>query len=915
MSLIEGTSTTSVTPVRYEHRDDALGIGTATPRLSWQVRTDDPHWRQVGYELDWNGTVVREQSAEQVLVPWPFSPLKSRQRAEIRVRVASADGWSSWSDTSSVEAGLLSEEDWHAHLISPRTIGSYEDAAPILARNVVLRSDVVSARWYLSACGTYEATLNDQPIGDEVLAPGWTAYQHRLRYQTYDVTEKLRRGENELRVLLGNGWYRGRIRRNADYGDRLGLLGQLEITYADRSVDVIGTDRSWYAYRSSILSNDIYDGQVTDLRLAAAGRDDVEVLPIDRRLLISGEGPPMRVTELVPVRKKWESPSGKTLVDFGQNLVGWVRLRVQGPGKIVVRHAEVLENGELATRPLRTAKATDEYLLPEGEHLLESRLTFHGFRYAEIAGTAAFEAEAVVIGTGLRREGWFSCSDAELERFHENVVWGTRGNFLDVPVDCPQRDERMGWTGDLQVFAPTACFLFDCAGFLSSWLADLAAEQHLDGAVPYVIPDVRCDDEPVTAGWGDASVLVPWTVYQRYGDKAILRRQFASMRAWVDKVLSIVKNGTWSAGFQWGDWLDPIAPPDDPWAAKADADVLATAYLARSLQLVAETAEVLGYSAEAMKYGAVREAVRAAFVREYVTESGRIVSDAATLYAVALQWNLLPTEHQREGAATRLADLVRAEGFHISTGFLGTPLMTDALCETGQADLAYRLLLQRGCPSWLYPVTMGATTIWERWDSMLPDGSVNPGQMTSFNHYALGAVADWLHRTIAGLAPGTPGYRDIVVRPVPRAPLTYASAIHETPYGKASVAWRRAGGRFTLEVVVPPGAQAVVHLPDGTDPETVRHGHHQWSIKDPCPRDEDRPKTARDLLDSARLWPKAVAILVEQGFGRSPAEIATLVSRYFDRTPLELPKALADRRNVSLEQVENAGRALKDILM
>ncbi|MDI5977932.1 glycoside hydrolase family 78 protein [Amycolatopsis magusensis] len=889
---------TATTPVRFEHRDSTLGLGTATPRLSWQVRTDDPGWAQTACELDRDGTVVRVESAEQVLVPWPFEPLRSRERAAVRVRVASGDDWSEWSEPSTVEAGLLSARDWSARFVSPVTLGGIGAPAPILSRTVHLRAGITAARLYATAHGVYEAQLNGRRVGDEVLAPGWTSYRHRLRYQTHDVTALLHEGANELDVLLGNGWFRGRLAwagRRAHYGDRLALLAQLEVTYADGSTEVIGTDEQWTARNSGVLADDLYDGQHTDLRPSESEVDRVEVVEASLGRLVAPEGPPVRATEVLPAIEVWRSPSGRTLVDFGQNVVGWVRLRLRNTRagqEVVLRHAEVLEHDELGVRPLRSAAATDTYVLDDAQEVvLEPNLTFHGFRYAEVTGAdvVAEDLAAVVVGTDLRRTGWFSCSDPDLEQFHRNVVWGMRGNFLDVPTDCPQRDERLGWTGDIQVFSPTAGFLFDTAGFLSTWLADLAADQQDDGSVPYVVPDVLYGTSPTAAAWGDAAAVVPWVQYRRYGDTGVLARQFDSMCAWVDRIASLTSDGVWAGGFQFGDWLDPTAPPDDPFAAQADPDVVATAHLVRSAEIVAETARVLGR--DGSRYEKLAADSRDAFIRHYVTGAGRVLSDAPTTYALALEWDLLATGEQREHAAERLADLVRANGFRIGTGFVGTPLVTDALTSAGRQDLAYRLLLERGCPSWLYPVSMGATTVWERWDSMLPDGSINPGEMTSFNHYALGAVADWMHRSIAGLAPAAPGYRRITVRPVPDAALTHASARHHTPYGEASVAWRREGGEFTLEVEVPPGSAARVHVP-GQAAVEVGHGRHRWTVADPVtPR--PAPATVRDLLDHAELWPKAVALLAEHGLGGDSARLAREAAPFLHRPATELATLLA----------------------
>ena len=902
---------------RFEHRTDdgpVLGIGNPAPRLSWVVPAADPDFRQDAYEVQVTRAAgsgpetVRVESDEQVLVPWPFQPLQSRESVSVRVRVAHGEAWSEWSPDAVVEAGLLTPDDWTGSFVTPQRIGGLDMPAPVLRATLTVPDDVATARLYATAHGVYVATINGLRVGDEVLAPGWTTYPHRLRYQTYDVTEHLRAGENTIEVLLGNGWYRGRLGfagRRAFYGERIALLAQLEVSTTDGTRHVLSTDTSWSAHESNIVTDDLYDGQRTDLRITP---DPARSFPVetvaDRARLVAPDGPPVRVTEVVPARSVTTSPSGRTLVDFGQNVVGRVRLRVRGRPRgheVVVRHAEVLENGELGTRPLRTAKATDSYVLAgSAEETLEPELTFHGFRYAEVTGVDGLERgdlEAVVIGSDLRRTGWFDSSHPELNRFHENVVWGMRGNFVDVPTDCPQRDERLGWTGDIQVFSPTATFLFDSTGFLTSWLADLAVEQSDDGAVPFVVPDVLQSPSPSAAAWGDAATLVPWVLYQRTGDAAVLARQLPSMRAWVDRLVDLAgPDRLWTGGFQFGDWLDPTAPPDNPFGAQADPDVVATAHFARSAEVVARAAEVVGDPAAAERYAALAAEVRDAFAREYVTAGGRVLSDAPTVYALALQWALLPSADQRARAGRRLADLVRTAGFRISTGFVGTPLVTDALASVGELRLAYRLLLQTGCPSWLYAVTMGATTVWERWDSMLPDGSINPGQMTSFNHYALGAVADWLHRTVAGLAPGGPGYRTLHVEPKPDAALRFASARHLTPYGEAEVAWTRDDGLLTVRATVPVGSTATVLLPGAVGAEVVRHGQHTWTVADPCASEPDlKPEASiRDVLDHPRVWNMVVDAAVAEGVAADEADLARRLERLLDYPANELIDRLVD---------------------
>jgi alpha-L-rhamnosidase len=908
------------TPVRFEHAADGFGLGVGRPRLSWQLPGQAGEFAATAYELELtdaaSGLVSthRADSPAQVLLDWPFPALGSRASGSVRVRVAGPD-WTPWSEPAPFETTLLEPADWTARFVSPRTLAGIGEPAPVLHRRFELPGDpaaaIVSARLHVTALGLQVTTLNGARVGDEELAPGWTAYPHRLRFRTHDVTAFVRPGGNELEILLGNGWYRGYLGflgQRALYGDRLAALAQLEVRYADGSVHTVGTDESWTARRSGILADDLYDGQTTDWRLLTAEvraateaevADPVDVLDVDPGRLVPPDGPPVRVVDTVPAVAVTRSPSGRPLVDFGQNVVGWVRLRVRdsSPGqRVTIRHAEVLERGELGVRPLRAAKATDVHVLAGGAlEVVEPSLTFHGFRYAEIVGAgevAPADVEAVVLSSDLRRTGEFRCSEPDVETLHANVVRSMRGNFLDVPTDCPQRAERLGWTGDIQVFAPTAAFLADCAGFLTSWLADLAAEQQPDGSVPFVVPDILRTAGPAAAAWGDAATVVPWTLYQHFGDTGVLAAQFDSMRGWVDRQAALAgPDLVWAGGFQFGDWLDPAAPPDDPFAAKTDPDVVATAHLAHSARITADAAAVLGRPAEADRYGELAAQARAAFAAEYVSPAGRIVSDAPTAYAMALVWDLLADPVQRAGAGRRLADLVRAGGFRVRTGFVGTPLITDALCLAGEPELAYRLLLERGCPSWLYPVTMGATTIWERWDSMLPDGSINPGDMVSFNHYALGAVADWLHRVVAGLAPAAPGYRELLVRPLPGGGLTSAAAAVDTPYGRAAVSWRRGDGRFVLDVEVPCGASATVHLPGRPEPHHVRHGGHHWDIADVSPR--PRPvRLVRDAVDDPGLFAGLTAEAVELGVAADATVVAARLGPYLDRPVGQLPEAV-----------------------
>ena len=737
---------------------------------------------------------------------------------------------------------------WQAVMIAP---DEDLDGAPLLQTEVVLdpgHGGLRRAVLHLTARGVVEATIDGVPVSDEVLAPGWSSYEWRLRHRSHDVTALL--GATCVLVLaLGNGWHRGRLGfqgNRAFYGSELGGFAQLDIDFEDGHRQVVATDETWRARASAVTANDLYDGQTVDLRPRAERWVGVHALAFDTALLTPATTPPIRRQETLRPQRIWTSPSGRTLLDLGANVVGWLRFTLQGPaGQVVtVRHAEVLEGGELGVRPLRSAQATDRVVLSGGRDTFEPTFTFHGFRYAEVDGwpgtLTADDVEAVVVHTELRRTGTFRCSEPLLDQLHDNVVRSLRGNAVGVPTDCPQRDERLGWTGDLAVFAPTAAYLYDVSAFLGDWLVDLALEQeHADGRVAFVVPDVL-KYEPVPAGapegmrapdsaaiWSDAAVWVPWALWEAYGDPQVLHDQWPSMLAHVDRVAGMLtEDGLWEGGFQFGDWLDPQAPPDQPFRARADDGVVATASFHRTLTLAAAAAGVLGLVDEQARMQRLAVTVRTGFGEHYVGPAGRIRSDCPTVYALAIVFGLLDDDG-RQRAGDRLAELVVADGHRVGTGFAGTPYVTDALTVTGHLDDAYALLLQTACPSWLYPVTMGATTIWERWDSMLPDGSVNPGEMTSFNHYALGAVADWMHRTIGGIAPAEPGYGRILVAPRPGGGLTWAESSLDTPHGTVGVSWRAEHDRLVdLVVTVPDGATATISLPDGRSIDVTAGDHH-----------------------------------------------------------------------------------------
>ena len=750
--------------------------------------------------------------------------------------------------------------EWSATMIAPD-----EDfnGAPLLRREFSLLEDrgvPVKATLRATSFGIFETTINGHPVGADVLSPGWSSYEWRLRYRSYDVTELLQ-PVNVIGAELGNGWYRGNLSWNGKssfYGTELGFFGQLDIEYADGCIQTIASDSSWRSGPSATTANDIYNGQSIDARRAgiewtrpgysAPTWAGVHALDFDTARLAAPVGPPVVRNETIRPVEITTSPSGKTLVDFGQNIVGWVRFSVQGAaGSVVtVRHAEVLEHGELGVRPLRSAQATDTFTLSGGRDFFEPTKTFHGFRFAEISNwpgeVTKDSLEAVVVHSALTNTGEFQCSNELVNQLHRNVVWGLKGNFLDLPTDCPQRNERLGWTGDIAVFAPTASFLFDVKDFLKDWLLDLAAEQKAaDGLVPFTVPDIlKYEDAPTefpppesTALWSEAAVWVPWALWEAYGDRTVLAQQFDSMAAHTRRVETLLSpTGLWDQGFQFGDWLDPDAAPDQPWNSKADNGVVATACLYRTAQITSQSAAILGRTEDAEHFAELAERVKTAFNVHYVERDGTVLSDCTTVYALALTFGVLEGEVKRTFAGRRLAELVRKNGYRVSTGFAGTPFISWALSESGHVETAYRLLLEEQCPSWLYPVTMGATTIWERWDAMLPDGTINPGEMTSFNHYALGAVADWLHKVVGGIRPLEPGYAKVLFAPRPGPGISWAESSLQTPWGTVQSRWHLEGGQLSFTATVPEGVGAEVDVP-GLPRQEIGSGTHQFKANVP----------------------------------------------------------------------------------
>ena len=850
-----------------EYKTNPLGIDVERPRLSWKISSQERGWVQSAYQLQvatsagldseplWDsGKVISDASIHRV---YDGPALRSSERYTWRVRVwDKQDHASSWSDPAVWEMALLDASDWSAKWITPdrQEDTTRSQPAPMLRRTFTLDRTIRSARAYVTSLGLYEMELNGRRVGDELFTPGWTAYRKRLQYQTYDVTEHLQEGRNAIGVTLGDGWYRGFIgfvnQRNY-YGDTLGLLAEIRITYDDGSVAVVSTADAdqWKASTGPIRMSDIYMGEVYDQAFEKSGwslpdYDDtgwepVRLLDPPSMSLVAPAGPPVRrIQEIRPIAVLL-TPDGQTVFDMGQNMVGWARLSVDtadvATGHVItLQHAEVLDrDGNLYTENLRSATAQVQYRLVgnRGPVELEPHFSFQGFRYVAVDG---FPGEitldtltGVVIHSDMKSTGELELSDPMLNQLQKNIVWGQKGNFLDVPTDCPQRDERMGWTGDAQVFARTAAFNMDVAAFFTRWLADLAADQYENGAIPWVIPDVlRARESGAGAtGWADAGVIIPWTLYLAYGDTRVLEAQYESMAAWIEFMKSRAGDDlVWTGDFHFGDWLAYSTNRSDYPGATTGTDAIATAFFAHSTSLVARMAQVLGRADEASEYERLTARIKEAFVTEFVTATGRVAENTQTAYALALMFDLLP-EELRASAAKRLADDVRMRG-HLTTGFLGTPYLNHVLTRYGYLDLAYDLLLRKDYPSWLYPITRGATTIWERWDGQKPDGTFQSPSMNSFNHYAYGAVGDWMYQVVAGIDtdPEEPGYKHVLIQPRPGGGLTHASASLDTMYGTVSSSWQRDGETLRLRVAIPANTRATIRIPFATTDRTTEGG-------------------------------------------------------------------------------------------
>ncbi len=817
--------------LKTDHLTNPIGFAHAKPVLSYVVEestglTQKTARVQVALDETFASVLFDsglDETIDSIAYPLPLQT-KSCTRYYWRVTVVADDGDTATSDIAFFETGR------HADEFVGRFIACEQDG---LTCNFLKRcqatKEVKSARAYASALGLYELHINGTKAGLEHLAPGSNDYDSWLQTQTYDVTDLLKTGDNQITILAGDGWAIGNFYfeggSDKTYADNQAVLLDLVITYEDGTVEVIATDRSWTAEESQIRFSSIYNGEVFDPNFIADVVYQTKEIDFDYRKLEPRRSPPVVVKEELQPIQLIKTPAGELVLDFGQNMAGWVRFTCREPKGTVIKlqYGEILQGGNFYRDNLRHAKA--EYIYTsDGQHRT-LRPAFHLFRlplcqidrFRGEIDLADFVAE--VAYSEMASTGEITTSNSLVNRLIQNTVWGQKSNFFDVPTDCPQRDERLGWTGDAQVFSGTAAFQMDVLAFFSKFGYDMGKEQEkADGCVPFVVPSFRKPGGG-SAAWADAATIIPWTMYMMYGDVAILEQQYGSMKAWADYIYrqddANGSTGLWTTGFHFGDWLALDA--DDPKSpiGGTETPFIASCYYYYSTLLVAKAAKVLGQASDAASYAEQASKIKAAIIREYFTPTGRLGLQNQTAYVLVLALDLCKPEDKARVAADLVTRLKRDKEY-LKTGFVGTPFICRVLSENGYHEMAYKLLLNDECPSWLYPVRMGATTIWERWNSVMPDGSMNPDGMNSLNHYSYGSIVEWMYRYMAGINPveDAPGFRRAVIKPQPDYRMSRLDCTFKSAAGTYVSNWEIAGGQLEFLIKIPFNTQAQVILPD-----------------------------------------------------------------------------------------------------
>ncbi len=842
----------SIRRITVNYMEGPVGI-TGAVQFGWVLESEKANARQEWYEIrisesdDFRETIyesgqVRSDMSAHVEVDCAWKDIR---RYFVQVRAGISGETTEWAETSFV-SGYQDISRWSGRFITAESKDDADKSAgTLLRREFRVEGKVKAAYLTASAHGLYRAFLNGEKIGEDEFAPGWTSYDNRLLYQTYDITDQIREGVNAIGVELGAGWYKGEMSFNHVrnlYGKQTAFGGQMIIDLEDGERQIIATDETWKGSDGPILFSEIYDGEIYDARLeqdgwAEPGFDDsswrgVSCVERDVNTLVPQEGCTVqKITRIDPV-SLFHTPEGDLVVDFGQNMTGWcyttMRDTTEGD-RLELNFFETLDAaGNVYTANLRKAKETLVYTCRGKEQeICHPHFTFQGFRYAKIAafpGTPELEDfTAYALHSSMEPTGDFSCSNPLLNQLQHNILWGMKGNFLDIPTDCPQRDERLGWSGDAQIFCRTATFLMNTYPFLKKWLQDVAADQAPDGGVAHVVPDILTgyseddwlnkDGTYGASAWGDVAVINPWTMYLAFGDKKILEQQYDSMKKWIDFMTANSTEGCmFNFGLQYGDWVALDAEEGSYFGATPTAYTCA-AFYCHSTELFAKTAEILGETEDAERYRELCEKLKESFQEHFFGEDGRLAVQTQTAHIVALYFDLVP-EKYRKITVEGLKKLLDKEDGHLVTGFIGTPYFTHALSQNGCLDEAYELLLKEDFPSWLYQVKMGATTVWEHWDGMKPDGTMWSPDMNSFNHYAYGSVGDWLYRVIGGLEidEEDPGYHHFFIQPQAGGGLSWVNLSYESIYGRIEIHWEREEDRITLDISVPVNSSATVCL-------------------------------------------------------------------------------------------------------
>lgn len=838
----------NITKILVNHRENALGIGDTNIHFSWQIESAYTGMKQKRYDIQLAidkdfGQVIwhqNEWSDQSTNVLYTGPGLLAKHIYYVRVKSMNTENIETDWAVTHFETGILDEHGWAAEWVTT--------AKPVIENGIIkpftaakqfaINKEVLQGRIYISALGIYLAELNNEKVGNDYFTPGWTDYNDRVQHQVYDITQQLQEN-NEIRVTVAEGWFTGYLgweKKKNTYGNFNACIVQIELDYKDGTKEIIASDGSWREINNRWVSADLYNGEEQTSFVTPEINAYLTTVSLSKQLLTVQENEPVRRQENIQPTRLFEDPSGRMILDMGQNMVGWVQFTIKGEAGQIIHliHGEVLDkDGNFYRGNIRDAQQKDTYTLSGKRQSLAPMFTFHGFRYVHLENfpenTTKDDFTGIVLHSDMKETGTFETSDSWINQLHHNIVWGQKGNFLDVPTDCPQRDERLGWTADAQIFFPTASYNMNTYQFFEKWLRDLRYAQMKNGAVPFVVPDVLkgvfADNAArTTAAWGDAATIIPWEMYQRFGNPQILADSFDSMRSWVDYIRGQgTEEALWNTGLQLGDWL-ALDAEEGSFFGATDETLVATCYFAYSTKIVSDTAKVLGKYQEYKQYKALYKAIKQKIVGTFF-DGHRLISDTQTAHILVLRFHLYP-EQAQEALVQRLVTLIELKDSHLDTGFIGSPYICQVLSDYGHLDLAYQLLFNKDLPSWLYQVEKGATTVWEHWDGIKNDGTFWDDGMNSFNHYAYGSVGIWMYEQIAGIKKKTPGYKQSIIAPTPTSQLRYCDASFETLYGVLAVRWEREAHMLALTVKVPENTEAEIVLP-----QVAKKAHVSAEIK------------------------------------------------------------------------------------